>query len=76
MFSLRNHVGEFKTQEQVMEEGKVEDQNQHVPNHFQATCWKAEAVLREGQIFLLGSFPPGAHKSLGKHENEVKDLIK
>lgn len=47
-----------------MEEGKVENQNHHDPDHFQAICWKAEAVLKEGQRFLLGSFPPEDHTNL------------
>ena len=55
-----------------MDKGKAETQNHHDPDHFQAICWKAEAVLREGQTFLLGSFPPEDHKFLGKNWNGVK----
>lgn len=56
IFGLRNHIGEFKTQEQVMHEGKAEHHSQNVPDHSQAICWKEEAVLRGGQIFLLAHF--------------------
>ena len=56
IFGLRTHIGEFKTQEQVMHEGKAEHHNQNVPDHFQAICWKEEAVLRGGRIFLLAHF--------------------
>lgn len=59
-----------------MDEGKDENQNHHGPDHFQAICWKADAMLKEGQIFFLGSFPPGNfHNSLGKNQNEVKIFL-
>lgn len=41
-----------------MEEGKADHQNHHDPDHFQVICWKAEAILREGQMFLVGPFLP------------------
>lgn len=33
-----------------MEEGKVEDQNQQVPDHLQSTCWKASRSRIEKRI--------------------------
>lgn len=49
-----------------MEEGKTEDQNQQDSDLFQVICWKTKAVLKEGQIFLLDTFPPRGQKSLSK----------
>lgn len=67
--SLRNHIGEFQSQEEVIKVGKAEDYNQHDSDHFHFTCWKADALLREGQMFLLGSFPPRGHTSLSQNGN-------
>lgn len=58
--SLRKHIGEFQSQVAVVAVGQAEDHNQHDSDHFHVTCWKADAILREGQMFLLGSFPPRA----------------
>jgi hypothetical protein len=76
IFILRKYTGELQTHDQVNVEGKAEDQHHHDPDHFQVICWKAEAVLREGQIFLLGLFPPGTHTYLGKNRSRMKYLVK
>lgn len=33
--------------------GKAEDHEEHDSDHFHFTCWKADAILREGQMLLL-----------------------
>lgn len=69
-------MGELQTQEKDVDEGKAEHQNHHDPDHFQVFCGKAEGMLRERRLFLLGSLPPLSLKSLGKNRSEMKDLIK